>query len=315
LGSIFTLFANTFPLMLWGRLLQGLGSGGCFVLGTAIVFDAFKEEEAIKAVSKLNAAIPFVMAFAPMLGGYLNYTYGFRANFLAIAFFVGLSFLICLFQYEETLPKEKRTVFSLQQILKDFRRAFTNVAFCQITVALSLFFAGYLVFLSISAVLFVKELGVSKQLFPFFQGAILTAFLVATLPFDRLLDRWGKARVKNIGNILSWTGAIGFGLAAWLAPTNPYLLTLPMLLYSFGLNWVMAIYFPEAMAILPDIKGIAGSLLTSIRMLITVGVVATASSFYDKTVFPLAVTIVAIAVSTILLVYCFERRQNAPATT
>lgn len=37
LGSLITVFAQTFEQMLLGRLLQGLGSGGCFTLGTAIL--------------------------------------------------------------------------------------------------------------------------------------------------------------------------------------------------------------------------------------------------------------------------------------
>ena len=91
-GSLITLFAQTLDQMLWGRILQGLGSGGCFTLGTAILFDAFQKERAIKAINNLFTIIPLIMAGAPMLGGYLNQTFGFRSNFLAILFFVLVSF-------------------------------------------------------------------------------------------------------------------------------------------------------------------------------------------------------------------------------
>ena len=49
LGSIITIFATSLDQMLWGRILQGLGSGGCFTLGTAIIFDVFQKEKAIQA--------------------------------------------------------------------------------------------------------------------------------------------------------------------------------------------------------------------------------------------------------------------------
>ena len=68
-GSLITLFAQTLDQMLWGRILQGLGSGGCFTLGTAIIFDAFKKDRAIDALNKLNTAIPLIMAGAPLFGG------------------------------------------------------------------------------------------------------------------------------------------------------------------------------------------------------------------------------------------------------
>lgn len=310
IGSIITLFANTFPLMLWGRLLQGLGSGGCFTLGTAIIFDAFQAEQAVKAISKLNATIPFIMALAPMAGGYLNYAYGFRSNFLTITLFVLASFLICLFFYDETLAKEKRTVFSVQQILRDFGRAFSCLAFWQVTLVTSLTFAGYLAFVSGSAVLFVLELGVSKKMFPFFQASVLIAYLLACIRCNKLIDTWGSTKVKRVGIALTVAGGFGFGIAAWFAPSNPYLLTAPMLLYAFGLNWITALYFPEGMEVLPDIKGITASLMTSARLLLTAAIVGVTSAFYNATIYPLAIAIVLIMLVVLPTIYFYETRKS-----
>lgn len=107
LGSIITLFAQTIEQMLIGRIFQGLGSGGCFTLGTAIIFDAFQKDKAINALNKLNIIIPLIMAGAPMLGGFLNQAYGFRSNFLVIGLFVLVSLGVCLFFFDETLSVEK----------------------------------------------------------------------------------------------------------------------------------------------------------------------------------------------------------------
>src|ERR1700678_2946383 len=73
LGSIVALCSQNLDQMLWGRILQGLGSGGCFALGTAIIFDAFQKQKAIEAVNSLNTTIPLLMAAAPLMGGYLNH--------------------------------------------------------------------------------------------------------------------------------------------------------------------------------------------------------------------------------------------------
>ena len=110
-GSMIALFAQNMNQMLLGRILQGLGSGGCFTLGTAIIFDAFQKNKAIAAINNLNTVIPIIMAAAPMLGGTLNNAFGFRSNFLAIAIFVLLSFIICMFFFGETLPKEREPLF------------------------------------------------------------------------------------------------------------------------------------------------------------------------------------------------------------
>ncbi len=310
-GSVMTLFADNLDQMLWGRVLQGLGSGGCFTLGTAIIFDAFQKERAIAAASNLNTIIPLIMAAAPMLGGYLNQTFGFRSNFLTIALFVLLSLLICLFFFEETLPKEKRMPLQLKSVLRDFKQAFSNLAFWQLTAVMSLLFAGYIAFLSGTAILFVVDFGMSKKVFPFIQAAILGGWVLGSLLLSRGISKWGVLKIKRIGTALCVIGGVAVGLTSLIAPTDAYLLTCGMILYAFGANWVIGLYFPEGMEILPHIKGITASLLTSARLLIAALVVGLTGMLYNGTVYPLAGTVLATIVVILPTLISYEKRKAA----
>jgi DHA1 family bicyclomycin/chloramphenicol resistance-like MFS transporter len=309
LGSIMALFAKTLDQMLWGRILQGLGSGGCFTLGTAILFDAFQKDKAIDALTKLNMIIPVIMSVAPMVGGYLNYTYGFRSNFLVIAIFVLVSFAIALFFFDETHAPEKRAPFQARAILRDFKQVFSNLAFWQITLVISLSFAGYIAFLSGTAVLFVVDFGMSKAVFPFVQAAILGAWVVAGLVINRAIARWGALNVKKAGTALAVVGILMIGLVAWIAPQNPYLLTCGMLLDAFGANWMIGLYFPEAMELLPHIKGVTASLATSARLLIAALIVGLTSALYDATIYPLAAVMVGTIVVILPTLIFYEKRR------
>ena len=309
-GSLITIVAQDFNYMLLGRLLQGLGSGGCFTLGTAIIFDAFQSNKAIKAINQLNLIIPFIMAAAPMAGGYLNHMYGFRSNFLAIALFVLVSLLICLTSFDETLSKEKRQPLQAKKILTDFKQALMNVPFWQTTLVVSLLFAGYMVFLSGTAVLFVRELGVEKAHFPFYQAAILVAWLVASLTNSRALTKLGINKIKMVGTLLVVIGTIGFIISALAAPKDPYLITAVMLFYTFGVNWIMSLYFPEGMEVLPDIKGVTASLLTSARMLIAAVIVGVASKLYNGTIYPMVTILVGITIVVVPTMILYERARS-----
>ena len=81
--------------------------------------------------------------------------------------------------------------------------------------------------------------------------------------------------------------------------------------YAFGANWAMTPYFSEGMEILPEIKGVTASLLTSARLLITASVIGVVSSFYDKTIIPMAVAIALIVPITLLTIYFYESRKAA----
>lgn len=311
LGSIITLFAQDLDQMLIGRVLQGLGSGGCFTLGTAIIFDAFQKEKAIQATNNLNTIVPIIMAAAPMLGGYLNQNFGFRSNFLAIAVFVLISLVISQFFYKETLPEEKRIPFKFSSILKDFKQALSNLAFWQLTMVISLLFSGYIAFLSGTSVLFVVEFGMSKVLFPFIQAAILGGWVLGSLLLNRAIRKWGIPKVKQAGIALCIAGGIVIALGALIAPRDPYTQTFGMVLYALGANWIIGLYFPEGMEILPNIKGITASLMTSARLLGAALIVGMTSALYNGTIYPLAGTVIAtIAIILPTLIY-YEKRRSA----
>jgi MFS transporter, DHA1 family, multidrug resistance protein len=315
-GSIVTIFAQDLDQMLWGRILQGLGSGGCFTLGTAIIFDSFQKERAINALNNLNMIIPLIMAAAPMIGGFLNQAYGFRSNFLLIALFVLLSFFVCLFFFDETLAKEKRTSFKMKSVLADFKQAFTSLPFWQLTIGTSILFAGYIAFLSGTSVLFVVEFGMSKAIFPFIQAAILGGWVVGSLFLNRSIAKWGIPKIKKAGLILCVAGALELALVTLLSPRDPYLLTVGMVLYAFGANWIIGLYFPEGMEILPNIKGITASLLTSTRLLIAALVVGMTSALYDSTVYPMTAVVVGTIIVILPTLMLYEKRKGlTPATT
>lgn len=311
IGSLITLFAHVFEWMLVGRILQGLGSGGCFTLGTAVIFDAFQKEKAVQALNKINTIVPFIMAAAPMLGGYLNSAYGFRSNFLAIALCVLASLFICLFFFKETLPVEKRAPLQINKIVDDFKKVGFSLPFWQTILIVSLLFSAYISFLSCISVLFVLEFGVSKEFLPFYQVLLLAAWLAGNLTFKYVLTKWGVQKVKMAGTGLFALGGLFLVLGAWILPHNPLMPTMAMMLYAVGANWVQGLYFPEGMELFPDIKGITSSFLTSARLFISAIVVGIASHLYDNTIYPIVGVISIVTIIILATIFSYEKRREA----
>lgn len=307
LGSLITVFSESFSWMIIGRVFQGLGSGGCFTLTTAVMFDVFPKERARVAINRLNTIIPTIMALAPMAGGILNQNYGFRSNFLTIFFFVAISSIICLFWFKETLPKAEQKPLNAKKLAADFKRAFSCVPFWQATIFISLFFSTYIGFLSIIAVLFPLELGIDKSICPLFQSAVLGAWLLASINFNRASRILGK-HLRNVGLVLTFFGAGFFCLSALMFPKNAYLMTSGMMIQAIGFNFAMTIYFEEGMNFLDDIKGVAASLLTSARLFLCSLFVLISGRFYDKTIVPFAMLTLICLIICGFIVYNYEKR-------
>ncbi len=258
----------------------------------------------------MNTIVPFIMAAAPMLGGYLNSTYGFRSNFLAITVCVLASLAICLLFFDETLPKEKRTPFQLKNIANDFKKVALSLPFWQTIIIVSLLFSAYISFLSCISVLFVLELGVSKTFLPFYQVLLLATWLTGNITFKYVLTRWGVQKVKMIGTCLCALAGLLLPLGAWIVPQSPLAPTIAMMLYAIGANWVQGLYFPEGMELFPDIKGITSSFLTSARLLISALVVGLASHLYDGTIYPIVMVIFGVTIVILATIFSYEKRRT-----
>ncbi len=309
MGSIMTIYADDFDLMRWGRVLQGLGSGGCFTLGSAIIFDVFDEKMAMDALNKMNTIVPLIMATAPMLGGYLNYQYGFRANFVAIAVCVVASLLCAIFMFKESLPARKRVPLNFDGTIANFKKTLSNGPFWKLTCIISLLFTGYLGFLSTTSILFVVDMGIPKKVFPFLQGALLLAYVFASLTCNKALDRFGVEKTKKYGLYCILFSSFLMILVTVFYP-NPYALTGAMLPFTFGLMYVQTPYFSDCMNIFPEIKGIVASLITSIRLMITAGLIGLASKYYDGTVRPTTALVLITAVISTYLFFSHERKKK-----
>jgi DHA1 family bicyclomycin/chloramphenicol resistance-like MFS transporter len=314
LGSIVTTFAQTLNQMLIGRILQGIGSGGCFTLGTAIISDTFQKERAVKAMAMLNTIVPIVMAGAPLLGGFLNTVFGFRANFIVITSIVLLSLLICIFYLEESLPEDKRSDLHFSTLVKKFRIPLTHIAFGQLTLSMSLLFGAYISFLSGISVLYVLEFGMSQALFPLVQASMLGSWVIASQLLNRAIKKWGILTVKKRGIICFSSGVFILMFMTLLTPQNGYFLTVGMLLVAFGANWIVGLYYPEAMDMLPSMRGISAGLLTSARLLTAAFCVELSSALYNKTIYPYSLIVficMAVAVPTLL---SYEKRKEKSST-
>jgi EmrB/QacA subfamily drug resistance transporter len=78
IGSVLCGLSQTESMLIFFRVLQGLGGGALFPLATAIAFAAFLPRE--RAAASAIIAIPVLLApvFGPTIGGWLIVTYGWQ---------------------------------------------------------------------------------------------------------------------------------------------------------------------------------------------------------------------------------------------
>src|SRR3954467_5929828 len=129
LASAGAALAPSFGWLLVFRALQGLSAGAGSVIGQAIVQDRFSGAQAQKIMSHIMMVFGLAPAIAPVLGGWLHVTFGWRATFVFLALFGALMILLVYRGLPESLPKEQRHAFHGVAIARNYLKVLRNRQF------------------------------------------------------------------------------------------------------------------------------------------------------------------------------------------
>ncbi|NTV11876.1 MAG: multidrug effflux MFS transporter, partial [Zoogloea sp.] len=149
---------------LWtGRALQGMSAGAGMVVGRAIVRDLLEGAKAQRLMSHVSMTFALGPAIAPVLGGWIYATFGWRAVFVFLTLF-GLSLALLSARYlPETLPREARQSLQPLELVRSYRMVLASSAFLLLSGALAFNFTGFFIYVLSAPVFLIQHLGVSER--------------------------------------------------------------------------------------------------------------------------------------------------------
>lgn len=90
------------------RVLQGVGGSGGLVLSRSIAADLYTGRELVRTMAIIGAVNGIAPVTAPVVGGLLTDTVGWRGIF-AVLLAIGLVLILCNLRFRESLPAERRS--------------------------------------------------------------------------------------------------------------------------------------------------------------------------------------------------------------
>jgi len=138
--------AQSFEMLLVGRVLQGISAGAGIVVGRAIVRDIYSDQAAQRALALVMIIFGVAPGLAPIIGGWLGHLFGWRAVFLFLSLLSATLLLVTLAFLPETLPRSRRTPFSARSLVAGFVAAFSSARFVLLVSAYGFDFAGFFIY-------------------------------------------------------------------------------------------------------------------------------------------------------------------------
>ncbi|NOI75933.1 multidrug efflux MFS transporter EmrD [Vibrio coralliilyticus] len=149
-GAIVALFAQQFEWFLAGSFIQGLGIGSGGAMSRTLTRDVFSGRELHQVNSLISMCVIFSPLLAPVLGGYLTETLGWRSSYMFLALFSIAVVITMMTRFEETLPKASRRN---ESALRSYGFVLSNKRFQGYLMCLVATFSGVAIFEAAAGVL------------------------------------------------------------------------------------------------------------------------------------------------------------------
>jgi MFS family permease len=224
IGVLMTAMGSTFSLMLWGRLLYGLGAESLLVGEMKILSKWFKGKELAFAMG-LNITLVRLGNFASLnLSAPLHSWSGsWRTALWAAFFLICMSLVIFLIYSRLDKSKEKYFTSTSEEAEKfhfrdifDFKPAFWFVAILCVTI-----YSAVLPFVAFSNIFLQKEFSMTAAQGGFYASLIFVTTMVCTPLFGLLIDKAGRrATIMLVGSLIIVPVFLSLGLSK-LHPAFP----------------------------------------------------------------------------------------------
>ena len=269
LSSLGAAFAPTFGWLLVCRALQGLAAGAGSVIGQAIVQDRFSHDQshAQRIMSHIMMVFGLAPAIAPILGGWLHVTFGWRSTFIFLAVFGALLIALVYRMLPESLPKEQRHAFHGVAIAKNYLKVLKNPQFLLLSLSVGMAFGGLSLYIGSAANFVLEILHLPETSFGWLFVPLISGMVIGSAWGGRNADKIGPAHMVWLGfGVMALAGVLNVGYNSLFVADIPWAV-LPLMIYTFGLAVAMPAIQVGALALFPANRGLASSMLSFIQMM------------------------------------------------
>jgi DHA1 family bicyclomycin/chloramphenicol resistance-like MFS transporter len=261
-GSLLCLTAHVYSVFLLGRFLQGLGIAAPSILSFLIIADLYSVKKQQFLMSMLNASLNTAAAFAPVIGSYITKYFHWQGNFTTLLIMGCVTFLMTIF----FIPQQKLSTKN-NSLLGNYVNIFKSKTLILLMIYFVLMFVPYWIFVGISPLLYMKDLGVTLTHFGYYQGSLALTFAFGCLLFGFIIHRYDHKKFLKIANLIFIVSLITLMLVTFKHSTNPLLITLAFIPFVIGQIIPSNILYPLYLNLMPEAKGRLTALIQGGRLI------------------------------------------------
>lgn len=275
-ASLLCAASQTIETLIAARVLQGIGACAGLVVGRALTREIWGPEAAAQVIAGRAIAATLMQAGAPVLGGYLQGWFGWRANFAAVAALacLGIALILRFVPDRAAAPRaEARPAGSLAS----YRTLIATRQFVGYALAAAGAHAGFHIFAAGAPAVLIGKFGVTPEQYGYFAALPPLGFLVGSFFSNRLTSRLGVNAMITIGAAVLIPAGLTMLALAMFGFAGPFFVIGPMIFVCCGSGLVTPNATAGSLGVNPRTVGAASGLGSFIQMTGAAGATAALS--------------------------------------
>ena len=279
--------STSIEMLIVARALQAFGGAGPIILARTMVRDLYEGPRAGRELSTMGSIMGITPIIAPVLGGFLQIAFGWRAIFMTMAVGGVILAALATMLVPETNRFRDASRLAPRAILQSYKVVSKSGAYRAYVALLALSYAGLFAFISASSFVMQGVYGLNEITFGIAFAICSVSFVLGTLIGTRIVSRRGFDGTIRVGVVLLAVGGIGQWLGAFFLPDEIVAFVIPEMIYFAGIGLVLPQSMAGAMAPFPERAGAASSLAGFVQMVCASAAGAAVGAFVGGSAMPL----------------------------
>ena len=259
-AGVVSALAPSLPVLLAGRLVQGLSGAGGMVIGRALIADLVTGRAAAKAFTLMITVGGVAPVLAPLVGSLLADPVGWRGMLWTVAGLCAVMLIGVVLVVPETHPVEARHAHREASPLDGIRRVLGLRDYRRQIAVSALSFAVLMAYISSSPFVYQNVVGLSEVEYGIAFGINAMGLIGSGWVASRLIDRWAPSQVLRAAVAVQLAAVYVYVvLAAVGAPT--WTLPIPIFFAVASNGGIMGNSAALAMSMVRPVAGAGSAVL------------------------------------------------------
>jgi DHA1 family bicyclomycin/chloramphenicol resistance-like MFS transporter len=274
------LSANIHALIVW-RVVQGLSVGAGMVVGRAMIRDLYGSEDAQRLMSMVTLFFGLAPAVAPVIGGWLFQSLGWRSIFWFLAIVGTILVVAGWIRLPETLREDHRQPFHPMALLKGYEEVGIHRRFLLLSLVVGFNFNAFFLYIVSAPVFLGEHLHLGPGQYAWLFLPMIIGIMTGSQLSGRAAGKYAPTQTVGRAYGFMFTAALANLVYALLLPPSLPWAVLPIMIYGVGFAMAMPSVTLITLDLFPTRRGMAASLqgfVSGMVNVVTAGVISPAIS-------------------------------------